>query len=318
MRRTIRSNSLLRLVAGLAALVCVCAGELAIGQDPPPEQERSTASPPPEPRETPAVTTEAPPKTVRPADRGDTLGLRFVAKFEKLHSAMQDKLGLDSDQERAITELFDDHYRRLRGAPDDIKYLRRKYFQARGQGDREAMNKYRKQLLAMRRQQRGPVAVGTEQLIADVKAQLDEGQQSRFLVLVKETLVSHQQAGASGRLVALWRALARPAVGLTEEQRRRIQQIRVRSKELTTTARATRDEAKVHAVVKKIHGYVLETLTKEQQAKVRATLGLAKPPAPTGPKDEQEPKIDPQQPIQAKPPEAKPQSKGDSDDKRPD
>jgi len=212
---------------------------------------------------------------------------RQIAQLTKLQTAMKKKLDLSRQQEEAIDQLFKDYFRGLkdkksrpkpfganRGDAEALAALRKKMTEAYKKGDNETLQKLREELREKMRPRSAGVAASMSQLFSQVADELDEEQRPKFRNLTRRLRIGSASRPPGGELRVLWRAVMRPDISLSGEQRKTARDL-LRDG-FVAIGEVESDDDKVKEITARVQADIFEKLTAEQRAKVETALESGK------------------------------------------
>lgn len=211
---------------------------------------------------------------------------RQIARLNKLRTAVNKELGLSSSQRSAIDRLFRDYIDTLGGSRgrlhpfgtgasdrDEMASLRTRMRAARKAKDERAARRLREEFRAKMNMRKTAVALSLDDFLRKVDALLRARQRTAFQKLVRNAQVRQgRQRSQNGDLRKLWRAVSRPAVGLSDQQRRAITLIIRDSAD--AMAQSRREGGDIAEITAQVRLEVLGELTNSQRIKMEVALGL--------------------------------------------
>jgi hypothetical protein len=167
---------------------------------------------------------------------------RLMSRFSKLRTYMNDKLKLDTEQKREITELFENHMRDLTkvqsgkqgtGSKEDqdrrLAELQKEIDTAREAEDHDFVRELRDEMRAILVERRSQTGRNTQEFLKKLEAVLFEDQIPEFKkILQRLGFALGEQAQVEGSresLEQLLRAVMDPSVGLTQEKKQAVVEV---------------------------------------------------------------------------------------------
>jgi len=206
---------------------------------------------------------------------------RLLAQLNRLQRRMDEELELSPSQKRDIRKLFDEQQQEMkssRGSRDaqqeaqkktseEMGKLREELESARVEKDQEKIRDIRSRMRDAIRQRRSGSASASREFLQKVEGVLEESQRPPFRKIVDELGLS----GARGEtLQTLLRAVMHPDIGLTPEQRRKVQEkMREAFMAMSPDERASGDMTEAAG---KFRADIMKELSPEQRAKVETIL----------------------------------------------
>ncbi len=208
---------------------------------------------------------------------------RQVTQLGRLQEQMRSELKLTRKQEESTDNLFRNHLRSLKNSgrgrrpfganasdTDALKVLRNRMIEAKKAGDDETLRDLRREFRQSMESRGRSTTLTTSQFLMRIRAELDEGQRDGFQALIERLKIGASPAGHRSGIRSLWRAVVRPNVGLSDEQKMSIQA--VLRDGLTGTAQANSESDERGDIAARVRAEVFGQLSKEQRATVEANL----------------------------------------------
>lgn len=195
---------------------------------------------------------------------GGGFGFAGPRSPDQIVEQLNKELDLSQDQQDKIRNLVEDHHQKMRARMtenrDKMMDLQKQMAEARDAGDKEKAREVGKQMRAMRG---GPVEADRQKLITDIEGTLTADQKAKFAT-VKDKVFSGQFA-LEQHPEMLMRAVE--SLKLPKE---RMDKVKAIVDDWKSKARASRDRKAAMAGASDVYKKVMDELTPEEQAKIKA------------------------------------------------